>query len=99
MTSSVNGGTDELVVVQVKDAINSILAGRGDVSYQSPPLPHEEAMKLVRMLLARGEELALADAHWTCPIAGGQRTVTLRPVAAAASSNGPLSSTRPRPLP
>jgi hypothetical protein len=86
MTSSVNGDTDELVVVHVKDAINSILAGRGDVSYQSPPLPHEEAMNLVRMLLGRGEEFALADERWTCPIAGGQRTVTLRPVAGVAGA-------------
>ena len=85
MTSTVNGTTDELVVVHVKDTINSILAGRGDVSYQSPPLPYEEAMKLVRMLLGRGKEFALAEERWTCPIAGGQRTVTLRPVAGVAA--------------
>jgi hypothetical protein len=81
MSGAVNGIADELVVVSVTDAINSILAGRGDVNYQSPPLPHEEAMKLVRMLLGRGENLAHAQERWTCPIAGGQRTVTLRPAA------------------
>ena len=35
----INGTTDELVVVHVRDAVNPILAGRGDVSYQSPPQP------------------------------------------------------------
>ena len=86
MTGPGNGDTNELVVVHVSDAINSILAGRGDVSYQSPPLPHEEAMKLVRMLLGRGEESAFAEERWTCPIAGGRRTVTLRPVAGVAGA-------------
>ena len=86
MSSSFTRNTDELVVVHVRDAINSILAGRGDVSYQSPPLPHEEAMKLVRMLLGRGEEFPCAEERWTCPIAGGQRTVTLRPVVSVAGA-------------
>ena len=86
MTGPVNGTTDELVVVQVSDAVNSILSGRGDVSYQSPPLPPQEAMTLVRMLLGRGDELAFAEERWTCPIAGGQRTVTLRPVAGVAGA-------------
>ena len=86
VTSSVNGTTGEFVVVHVRDAVNSILAGRGDVSYQSPPLPHGEAMKLVRMLLGRGEEFAFAEERWMCPIAGGQRTVTVRPVAGVAGA-------------
>ena len=86
MTSPGNGDMDELVVVYVKDAINSILAGRGDVSYQSPPLPHEEAMTLVRMLLGRGEDFGFADERWICPIAGGQRTVTLRHVTGVAGA-------------
>ncbi len=82
MTGPVNGTADGLVVVHVSDAVNSILSGRGDVSYQSPPLPHEEAMTLVRMLLGRGDEFVFAEEHWTCPIAGGQRTVSVRPVIA-----------------
>jgi hypothetical protein len=51
-----NGSARELVVVHVTDTINPTLAGRGDVSYQSPPLPREEAQTLVRLLLGRGEE-------------------------------------------
>ncbi len=69
----------ELVVVEIKDAVNLILAGRGDVSYQSPPQPRDEALMLVALLLGRGEPLPADEARWTCPIAGGQRTVALRP--------------------
>jgi hypothetical protein len=80
MTGAVNGATDERVVVQVKDAVSSILTGRGDVSYQSPPLPPEEAMALVRLLLGRGGTPREAEVSWRCPIAGGQRTITLQPL-------------------
>jgi hypothetical protein len=80
MTGAVNGATDELVVVRVKDAVSSILTGRGDVSYQSPPLPPEEAMTLVRLLLGRGGTPREEEVSWRCPIAGGQRTITLKPL-------------------
>ena len=74
-----NGSARELFVVHVTDTINPTLAGRGDVSYQSPPLPREEAQTLVRLLLGRGEAPTTSEPRWTCPIAGGRRTVTLRP--------------------
>lgn len=78
MTGVINGTTtDELVVVHVKDAVNSILSGRGDVSYQSPPLPPGEAMTLVRLLLGRGGAPRDDEVSWRCPIAGGQRTITI----------------------
>ena len=81
MTGAINGTTtDERVVVHVKDAVSSILTGRGDVSYQSPPLPPEEAMTLVRLLLGRGGEVTAQEDRWRCPIAGGQRTITLQPL-------------------
>ena len=69
----------ELVVVHVRDAINPTLAGRGDASYQSPPQPREDALNLVRLLLGRSEPPNPGQPRWTCPIAGGQRTVTLTP--------------------
>jgi hypothetical protein len=77
MTGAVNGTADDLVVVHVKDAVNSILSGRGDVSYQSPPLPPEGAMTLVRLLLGRGGAPRDDEVSWRCPIAGGQRTTTI----------------------
>jgi hypothetical protein len=81
-----NGSARELVVVHVTDTINPTLAGRGDVSYQSPPLPREEAQTLVRLLLGRGEEPPIDEQGWTCPIAGGRRRVTLRPGPSVADS-------------
>ena len=69
----------ELVVVHVRDAINPTLAGRGDASYLSPPQPREDALNLVRLLLGRSAAPNADQPRWTCPIAGGQRTVTLAP--------------------
>ena len=67
----------ELVVVHVKDAINPTLAGRGDASYESPPQAREDALNLVVLLLGRNEAPNASEPRWTCPIAGGQRTVTV----------------------
>ncbi|MHB1567875.1 MAG: hypothetical protein ACYCXW_04645 [Solirubrobacteraceae bacterium] len=72
--------TPELVVVHVTDAISTTLAGRDGVEYQSPPLARTDALDLVRVLV--GDDPALLNAtepRWRCPIAGGQRTVTLTP--------------------
>ena len=71
----------ELVVVHVKDAINPTLAGRPDASYQSPPQAREDALNLVRLLLGGNEAPDASPPRWMCPIAGGQRTVTLTPAA------------------
>ena len=68
----------ELVVVHVTDAISATLAGHDGVEYQSPPLARVEALDLVRVLI--GDDPAgieATDWRWRCPIAGGQRTVTL----------------------
>jgi hypothetical protein len=65
-------------VVHVKDAISTALAGHDGLEYRSPPLAQEEALALVRVLV--GDDPATAGTHsWRCPVAGGQRTVTLRP--------------------
>ena len=85
MTRTPNGNgsgvapVGELVVVHVRDAVNPTLAGRGDVSYQSPPHARDDALNLVRLLLGRNEAPHASEPRWTCPIAGGQRTVTLTP--------------------
>lgn len=98
MTGSVNGhgherpAAPELVVVHVRDAINPTLAGHGDISYQSPPQTREEALALIRILLGRREQPSDTDGPWRCPIAGGQRTVTVRSVRAddaSAKENSP----------
>ena len=85
MTKTPNGNGSgvapiaELVVVHVRDAINPTLAGRGDASYQSPPQAREDALNLVRLLLGCNEAPHAGQPRWTCPIAGGQLTVTLTP--------------------
>lgn len=53
VTGTINGTTTELVVVRVKDAVNSSSPGAGTSALESPPLPLEEAMTLVRLLLGR----------------------------------------------
>ena len=68
----------ELAVVHVTDAISTALAGHEGVEYRSPPLPQEEAIALVRVLV--GDDSPTTGRRcWRCPIAGGQRTVTLAP--------------------
>ena len=86
MTRASNGnGSDdapatELAVVHVTDAISTTLAGHDGVEYQSPPLARAEALDLVRVLIGEDPSLREAtDPRWRCPIAGGQRTVTLTP--------------------
>jgi hypothetical protein len=37
-------------------------------------------MTLLRLLLGGGEEPAPGEDRWTCPIAGGQRTITIEPL-------------------
>jgi hypothetical protein len=94
MTSPSNGtergssAAVELVVVHVKDAINPMLAGHGDATYQSPPQPRDAALNLVRLLLGRHDEAEAHESRWTCPIAGGRRTVRLEPAASGAIGAG-----------
>jgi hypothetical protein len=68
----------ELAVVHVTDAISTALAGHEGVEYCSPPLPQEEALALVRVLVGNDPRTA-GRRSWRCPIAGGRRTVTVAP--------------------
>ena len=94
MTGRSNGdsggaGRAELVVVHVTDAISTALAGHEGVEYSSPPLPHEDAIALVRVLVG-DDSSTVGHRSWRCPIAGGQRTVTLvpAPIGAARATAG-----------
>jgi hypothetical protein len=79
---------EPMFVVHVEDTISAALAGDDGVEYRSPPLPREEALALGRVLL--GDDRPAAETRsWRCAIAGGQRTVTIRPVRAGDhSANG-----------
>lgn len=69
---------DEQVVVEVEDEINHFLTGHHGISYISPPQPRGQALQLVRMLLGYTCSELDGDDRWTCPIAGGRRTVKLK---------------------
>lgn len=77
----------DLVIVHVRDDVNHILAGHDGREYTSPPHAPADALALVGLLLGRPTH-ADRDDHlvWRCPVAGGQRTITLTP--APANSNG-----------
>jgi hypothetical protein len=79
----------DLVVVHVTDTISTALAGHDGVEYSSPPLPQEDAIALVRVLVG-DDAPTLGHRSWRCPIAGGQRTVTLAtaPMGAARATTG-----------
>jgi hypothetical protein len=71
--------TYPLVVVHATDTVNPTFAGCGDAPYGSPPQPRDEAINLVGLLLGRHGDLDGEETRWTGPVAGGQRSVTLRP--------------------
>jgi len=71
---------DEPVVVRVRETITSVLVGHDGLEYQSPPQPRAEALALVRLLLGRGGDPQDGEVSWRCPIAGGQRTITIEPL-------------------
>ena len=70
---------EEPVVVRVRETITSALVGHDGLEYQSPPQSRAEALALVRLLLGRGGDPHDGEVSWRCPIAGGQRTITLEP--------------------
>ena len=68
------------VVVRVEDSIEAALTGRAGAVYESPPQSREQAMALVRLLLS-GDPRGTSghESRWTCPVAGGRRTITVTP--------------------
>ena len=75
------GQTDGLVVVHVRDQVNRALAGHGGRHYTSPAHHRSDALILVALLLGRpAQPDAIGECIWSCPLAGGQRTITIDPV-------------------
>ena len=68
-----------LVVLYVQDEINQALTGHGGSQYQSPPQSRHDALTLARVLLGYTDAELNGDEQWSCPIAGGRRTVALKP--------------------
>ena len=90
---STPAATDDRVVVRVRDQVNRTLAGHAGREYTSPPHERADALTLVALLLGRPPHPngdGIEPSSWSCPLAGGQRTVTLDPVGdqPAAERNG-----------
>ncbi len=72
-----------LYIVEVDDQCDPRLVGHSGSSYASPPQPEVQALALVRMLLGSSTRaLAVAEAPFRTPIAGGQRVIRLHRAAA-----------------
>ena len=72
--------TNGLVVVHVRDQVDVTLAGHDGREYTSPPHQRADALALVALLLGRpAQPDANGDCSWSCPLAGGQRTITIDP--------------------
>ena len=75
--------TNGLVVVHVRDQVDVTLAGHAGREYTSPPHQRADALALVALLLGRTTQPdGNGECCWSCPLAGGQRTMTLDPVPA-----------------
>ena len=75
--------TNRLVVVHVRDQVDVTLAGHDGREYTSPPHSRADAFALVALLLGRtAQPDENGECSWNCPLAGGQRTITLGPVPA-----------------
>jgi hypothetical protein len=73
----ITGAQEEPLVVRVEDQINPTLAGRTGARYESPPQPREQALTLASLLLGHSAPRLDGAGRWSCPVAGGRRTVTL----------------------
>ena len=67
-----------LVIVEVAERFSPGLTGRADRAYASPPQPRERALVLAALLVDAAGPLD-GDGPWQRAIAGGRRTVRLRP--------------------
>ena len=71
--------TDELFVVHVQEQRSEALAGHAGAEYLSPPQEREQALQLVELVL--GQKVTVngeRERCWRLPVAGGQRSVSLR---------------------
>jgi hypothetical protein len=78
-------------VVEVREQRADALAASAAISYTSPPQPEPDARALAALL---ADGTAHGPGPWRRPIAGGQRTITLRHQPNPASAPAPRGSRR-----
>ena len=79
MTSS-NGSSEGMVVVRIADQVNQALTGHPGCRYESPPQDQHRALALVELLVGHAPGMIDGNKEWSCPIAGGRRTITVVPL-------------------
>jgi len=70
---------EELFVVHVREQRERTLVGHDGREYESPPQQREQALRLIELMLGRDVAAGGEREHcWREPVAGGQRSITLR---------------------
>ena len=73
------GAGEQLFVVYVREQRDRALVGHDGREYESPPQQREQALRLVELMLGRDVAVNGEREHcWREPVAGGQRSITLR---------------------
>ena len=72
--------SERMVIVRVADEVNQSLTGRPGGRYESPPQGRQQALALVEVLLGYTRGSPDGAGQWSCPIAGGRRSITLVPL-------------------
>jgi hypothetical protein len=71
---------EEMVVVRVADHVDHVLTGHPGRQYESPPQSREQGLALVQVLVGYTPATLNGRERWSCPIAGGRRTVWVTPI-------------------
>jgi hypothetical protein len=75
------GATEPLFVVHVREQRERALVGHDGREYESPPQQRDQALRLVALMLGRDVVVnGEGERCWREPVAGGQRSITLRRV-------------------
>jgi len=69
-------------VVHVRDRLDERIAGHPGARYSSPPLPRDDALALLALLLGGGARPA-DSGSWARAVPAGRRTITLAPAPSA----------------
>ena len=81
-TTASAGPAEPRYVVHVQDRLDERSAGHPGARYTSPPLPRDDALALLALLLG-GDGRPADIGAWTRAVPAGRRTITLAPAPGA----------------